>query len=329
MAKDRFKVVITDCDHGFIDPEKTVMGEIDADLILGQYKTRERLIAGCKDADGLIIQYAPLTREVQEQLPHCKVMSRYGVGVDTIDLEAASDLGIIVANVPDYCMDEVSDHAVSFLFGFFRKVFTTNSAVKSGTWDFRVTDPLYEAGSSTIGILGLGRIGKAFARKMLAMGFRIIAHDPYLEERVEGVQMVDFETLLTESDFLSIHCPLDQSTYHYLGEEEFRKMKKTSVLINTARGPIVDEAALTGALQRGEIAGAALDVMEKEPPDPKSPLLRMDNVIMTPHAAWFSVRSRIELKRRTALNVALVLQGVAPKDIVNAEVLAKTRAKVR
>ncbi len=328
MSENRFNVVITDCDHGFIDPEQEIMDNIDAELILCQLKTEEELIAACKDADGLINQYTLISRKVAENLPRCKVISRYGVGVDSIDIEAATELGIIIANVPDYSTSEVADHAASLLLTCYRKIITANDAVKAGIWDYQVMYPIYSSEKSTVGLFGMGQIGRAFTKRMLAFGFNVIAHDPYIKEKIAGIQMVDFDTLISESDFISIHCPLTKTTYHRFGEEEFKKMKKNTIIINSARGSIIDEAALIKALQKKWIAGAALDVLEKEPPDPANPLLKMDNVIITPHGAWFSVASRIELKKRTAQNVAMVLQGIAPRNIVNPEVLGKARANI-
>ncbi|MBW2149306.1 MAG: C-terminal binding protein [Deltaproteobacteria bacterium] len=328
MGEKRFNVVITDCDHGFIDPEREVMESIDAELILRQLKTEEEVIAACKDTDGLINQYTLITGKVMENLPRCKVIARYGVGVDSIDIEAATERGIIVANVPDYGTTDVANHAAALLLTCYRKIMTANNAVKTGTWDYQVMYPIEPSRQSTVGLLGIGRIGRAFTERMLAFDFTVIANDPYVTEHIPGIRIVDFDTLLAESDFISIHCPLTNSTYHLLGEKEFEKMKNTAVIVNTARGALIDEAALIRALQKGWIAGAALDVLEKEPPDPANPLLTMDNVIITPHAAWFSVASRIEVKKRTAQNVAAVLQGIAPKNIVNPEVLGKTRANI-
>jgi D-3-phosphoglycerate dehydrogenase len=328
MKKDKFKVVITECDHGSIEEEKTEFGRIGADLIFAQIKGEEELIRVCKDADGLLIQYALLTREVLQQLPKCKVIARYGVGVDSIDLGAATDLGIIVANVPDYCVDEVADQAVSMILALIRKTVFFDQKVKSNQWDFRQGRPIHRIKGKTLGLIGSGRIGLEVGKRISAFGVRVIAFDPYLQKTPERVQLVDLDTVLRESDFISVHCPLNESTRHLIGEKEFQRMKKTPLVINTSRGPIIDEKALVQALIKGQISGAGLDVLEKEPPDPPNPLLKMENVIISPHISFYSEESISELKRRTAENVSSVLLGKWPRSVVNQQVKGKTRAVI-
>jgi D-3-phosphoglycerate dehydrogenase len=328
MEKSKFKVVITECDHGSIEEEKAEFGRIGADLIFAQIKGEEELIQVCKDADGLLIQYAPLTREVLQQLPKCKVIARYGVGVDSIDLRAAIDLGIVVANVPDYCVDEVADQALSMILALIRKTVFFDQKVKSNEWDFRQGRPIHRIKGETLGLIGSGRIGLEVARRISAFGVRLIAFDPYLKKTPEGVQLVDLDTVLRESDFISIHCPLNESTRHLIGEKEFQGMKKKPLIINTSRGPLIDEKALIQALSKGQISGAGLDVLEKEPPDPQNPLLKMENVIIAPHISFYSEESISELKRRTAENVSSVLLGNWPRSVVNQQVKGKTRAVI-
>ena len=328
MEKNNFKVVITECDHGSIEEEKTEFGRIGAELIFAQVKGEEELIRVCKDADGLLIQYALLTREVLQQLPKCKVIARYGVGVDSIDLRAATDLGIIVANVPDYCVDEVADQAVSMILALIRKTVFFDQKVKSNEWDFRQGRPIHRIKGKTLGLIGSGRIGLGVAKRISAFGVRVMAFDPYLQKPPGGIELMDFDTVLKESDFISIHCPLNESTRHLLGEKEFQKMGKKPLIINTSRGPIIDEMALIGALTKGQVSGAGLDVLEKEPPDPQNPLLKMENVIITPHTSFYSEESISELKRRTAENVSAVLLGKWPKSVVNREVIGKTKAHI-
>jgi D-3-phosphoglycerate dehydrogenase len=328
MEKNNFKVVITECDHGSIEEEKTEFGRIGAELILAQIKGEEELIRVCKDADGLLIQYALLTREVLQQLPKCKVIARYGVGVDSIDLRAATDLGIIVANVPDYCVDEVADQAVSMILALIRKTVFFDQKVKSNEWDFRQGRPIHRIKGKTLGLIGSGRIGLEVARRISAFGVRVMAFDPYLQKKPNGIELMDFDTVLKESDFISIHCPLNESTRHLLGEKEFQKMGKKPLIINTSRGPIIDETALIQALTKGQVSGAGLDVLEKEPPDPQNPLLKMENVIIAPHTSFYSEESISELKRRTAENVSAVLLGKLPRSVVNQEVMGKTKARI-
>ena len=326
MEKNKFKVVITDCDHGSIEEEKKEFDRIAAELTLAQVREEEDLIRVCKEADGLINQYAPLTRRVLENLPKCKVIARYGVGLDPVDLRAATDLGIIVANVPDYCMDEVADQAISMILTLIRKTTFFDQKVKSGQWDFRQGIPIHRLRGKTLGLIGCGKIGLEVAKRISAFGVKVITFDPYLERVPQGIELKDFDSVIKGSDFISIHCPLNDSTRHLIGEQTFKKMEKRPLLINTSRGPIVDEKALIQALKEGLVSGAGLDVLETEPPDPLNPLLKMENVILTPHVSFYSVESISELKRSTAKNVVDVLTGRWPRAVVNREVMGKVRA---
>ena len=328
MKSNHYHVVITDCDHGSIEEEKREFSPTGAELILAQVREEEDLIRACREADGLINQYALLTRKVLEGLPKCKVVSRYGVGVDSIDLKAATDLGIIVANVPDYCIDEVSNQTIAMILTLIRKTAFFNQKVKSNQWDFHLGIPIYRIHGKTLGLIGSGRIGLEVAKKISAFGVKVIAFDPYLQKAGEGIELTDFDTVLKKSDFISVHCPLNESTRHLIGEKEFQKMAKKPLFINTSRGPIIDEIALIQALEEGRISGAGLDVLEKEPPDLQNPLLKMENVILSPHVSFYSVESISELKRRTAENVSSVLLGKWPKSVVNREVVGKTRGSL-
>jgi len=328
MKSNQYRVVITDCDHSSLEEEKREFSSIGAELILAQVREEEDLIRACKEADGLINQYALLTRKVFEALPKCKVVSRYGVGVDSIDLKAATDFGIIVANVPDYCIDEVSNQTIAMVLTLVRKTAFFDQKVKSNRWDFHLGIPIYRLHGKTLGLIGSGRIGLEVAKKISTFGVKVIAFDPYLQKAGEGIELTDFDTVLKRSDFISIHCPLNESTHHLVGEQAFQKMEKKPILINTSRGPIVDEKALIQALVEGRVSGAALDVLEKEPPDPQNPLLKMENVILSPHVSFYSEESIKELKRRTAENVAKVLMGKWPRSVVNRNVIGKTRALI-
>ncbi len=323
-----FRVVITDCDHGSIEEEKEEFSRMGAEVTLAQVKKKEEVIQACKDADGLINQYTLLTREVLENLPRCQVISRYGVGVDSIDLQAATDLGIIVANVPDYCVEEVANHTIALILTLSRKTAFFDRKVKSNQWDFRLGIPIYRMKGRILGLIGCGRIGMEVAKKMSSFGVKVIVFDPYLQKTEEWIELKDMDAVLKESDMISIHCPLNESTRHLIGEKEFRKMEKRPLLINTSRGAIIDEKALIQALKEGLISGAGLDVLEKEPPDPTNPLLTMENVILTPHVSFYSVESISELKRRTAENVVSVLQGKWPRSVVNSQVKGRTRATI-
>ena len=327
MGQSLYRVVITDCDHGSIGEEKEEFSQIGAELILAQVQEEKDLTRVCKDADGLLNQYALLSRKVLENLPKCKVVSRYGVGVDSVDLKAATDLGIIVANVPDYCIDEVANQTITMILALIRKIAFFDQKVKSCQWDFRSGIPIHRIRGKTLGLIGCGKIGLEVAERISAFGVKVMTFDPYLEKAPEGIDLKDFDTVLKESDFISIHCPLNDSTRHLIGEKEFKKMEKKPLLINTSRGPIIDEKALIQALGEGLLSGAGLDVLEKEPPDSQNPLLKMENVVLSPHVGFYSEESISELKRRTAKNVSDVLLGRWPRSVVNPEVMAKTRTR--
>ncbi len=328
MGQYRYRVVITDCDHGSIEEEKEEFDRIGVELKLAQVQEENDLISACREADGLLNQYALLTRRVLEHLPKCKVVSRYGVGVDSVDLRAATDLGIIVANVPDYCIDEVANQTLSMILGLIRKTAYFDQKVKSGHWDFRSGIPIYRTKGKTLGLIGCGKIGLEVAKRISVFGVRVIAFDPYLEKAPEGIELKEFDAVLKESNFISIHCPLNDSTHHLIGEPAFGRMEKKPIIINTSRGPIIDENALIQALKEGLISGAGLDVLEKEPPDPRNPLLKMDNVILSPHLGFYSEESIRELKQRTAKNVSDVLMARRPVSVVNHQVLGKNRASL-
>ena len=260
-------VLIVDCDHASVDIERAVLADICPDVPWLRCKTEDDVMAQCAEAEGLIIMYAPMTRRVLAQLPKCKVIVRYGVGVDTVDLKAAAELGIVVSNVPDYGTHEVSDHALAMMLCLTRKIALANTLVKGGQWDFRLMRPIHRHQVQTIGILGIGRIGSAMAHKAHALGMKVLAHDPFVDPatRPDYVEFVSLDDLLRRSDVLSVHCPLNDSTRYLLDEAKLRLMKPSAYLINTARGSIVDEAALNTLLEAKLLAGAALDVLSTEP----------------------------------------------------------------
>ncbi|MED4600496.1 C-terminal binding protein [Paenibacillus validus] len=321
----KFKVVVTDWEYADLRfEEKVFQAYEEIELVPAQCRTEEDLIRVCQDADALINQYAPITRRVIESLQNCKVITRYGVGVNTVDLDAATEKGICVANVPDYCMDEVSDHALALLLSWARKVTAADHHVKNGVWDFKLTQPIYRLRERTIGLVGFGRIPQALAEKVKPLHLRVIAYDPFFPADVakqKGVELVSLDALCEQSDFISVHAPLTADTKGLLGEKQFALMKKDAVVINTSRGPVIDEQALIAALEKGQIAGAALDVVEEEPIASDNPLLRMEQVILTPHVAWYSEESVAELRAKAAMGVADVLVfGEYPKYLVNHKV---------
>jgi D-3-phosphoglycerate dehydrogenase len=323
MSNKRPKVVITDCDHPSVEIEKEILGEIKPEFVLAHCNTEDEVIEAAKDADGIINQYAPITKRVIESLKKCKVIARYGVGVDNIDIEAAIEHKIIVANVPDYCVDEVSTHAIALILACARGITLLDNKIREKRWDFTLAKPLFRTKGKTLGLFGLGRIARAVAQKASGFGFKIIAYDPYVSKADDGIELVEFSKLLSNSDFISIHSPLTDETRHLFGENKLRAMKKTAYLINTSRGAIVDEEALYKVLKKRWIAGAALDVMEKEPPDWKNLLPKLNNLIITPHISFYSEESYVELKTKVAESVLSVLKGELPRAIVNPQVVNK------
>lgn len=309
-----FKVLLTDYEFENLKYEEDVFKEsgLDIEFVKAQCKTEDEVAEQAKHADAILNQYAPISRRVIESLENAKVISRYGVGVNTIDLDAANEKGITVANVPDYGMEEVSNHALALLLSWARKVTLLNNEVKKGNWDFKACVPIHRFNSQTVGVLGFGRIPRRFIEKVKPLGFKLAAYDPFVSAEdmaSAGVQKMELDEIIREADYLSVHVPLIKDTFHLLNADRFSQMKKNAVIINTARGPIIDEKALIEALENGIIAGAALDVAEEEPISIDSPLLHMDNVIITPHSAWYSEEAMVELRQKAAKNIVQVLKG--------------------
>lgn len=318
-------VVITDLDHPGVAEEEAALAPVGARLLVVQCRTEQDVLASCREADGLIVQYAPITAAVLAGLPRLRVVARYGVGVDTLDVAAATARGVVVANVPGFCTEEVASHALAFLLAWHRKVVRFERAVKAGHWDFAQAGPTPRLRGQVLGIVGVGRIGSALARMAAALGLTIWGHDPYRVELPPGVRRVSLDELAAGADYVSVSCPLTAETRHLIHAAVLRRMKPTAFLINTARGAVVEEEALVRALKEGWIAGAGLDVLKREPPAPDNPLLGMENVLLTPHAAFYSQGALSEVKRRAAAAVAAVLRGEPPESVVNPEVYARAR----
>ncbi len=317
---NRFKVVVTDYVFPSLDIERSVLGPLGAELVPMQAATEDQLLDAVGDADALLVCYAPVTKRVIDRAPRCRVIARYGIGVDNVDLEAATEKGIVVTNVPDYCVDEVSDHALALLLACARRIAFLDRRVRTGRWNAKDAAPAYRLRGQVLGLVGFGKIPKLLASKAAVLGLQCIGFDPFIDAATFaklGVRKVDFETLLREADFVSIHTPLTSETRGLFGETALRAMKPTAYLINTARGPLVNENALARALTEGWIAGAALDVLETEPPTQGHPLLGLDNLILTPHVAFYSEASLQELQRKAAEEVASVLSGQSPRYPVN------------
>jgi D-3-phosphoglycerate dehydrogenase len=310
----KHRVIIVDCDHADIDEERKALQDVCGEPSWLACKTEDEIIEQCGEGEGLLVQYAPMTRRVLKALPKCRIIARYGVGVDTIDLEAATELGIAVCNVPDYGTHEVSDHALALMLCLTRKIPMANHLVKNGQWDCHLMRPIHRHQCQTLGIIGLGRIGRAMAHKTHAIGLRILGCDPYVApaDVPDYVTLTGLDELLRQSDVVSVHCPLTEETRHLLDETRLGRMKPGAYLINTARGHIVDEIALDRQLAEKRLAGAAMDVLAAEPGPATHPLFRHDNFFCTPHMAWHSEESARELKRKAAEEVRRLLLGEAP-----------------
>lgn len=293
------KVVITDCDHPDVAAEQRIFGQAGLEVELASCRTEGEVIAAGKGAVALLTQYAPVSGDVLARLPECRAVGRYGTGVDNIDTVAARARGVALVSVPDYSLEEVANHSIALILALVRGVVRLDASVHSGRWDFRDAGQVRRASAQQLGIVGLGHIGAAVASRALALGFAVAAHDTAVRD-VDGVSMLSFAELLATSDVISLHVPLSQATRHLLDDAAFALMKPGAVLVNTARGGLVDPAALAGALDSGRLAGAALDVFDPEPPTAGNPLLRDERVIVTPHAAFYSEESLAELKRRVA-----------------------------
>jgi len=303
------KVIITDCDHDNFDAEQTVFSKAGYSFELLQCKTEDDVINQCQGAVAFINQYAPITEKVFASLPDLKFVVRYGVGVDNVDLKAATKYGVQVCNVPDYGTNEVADHALALMLALTRKIPFMNQLVKAGTWDYSKSIPVYRHSVQTVGIIGLGRIGTAFAHKVHALGCKVIVTDINQKETYpDFVEFVSLEELLTQSDVVSIHCGLDTSR-NLISEKELQLMKPSAYIVNVSRGGIIDEDALDRALEENWIAGAAIDVAKSEPMSADANLMRHENFLITPHMAWYSEEAAVELKRKVAEETVRFLNG--------------------
>lgn len=322
MAK--YKVVITDNIFPDLEIEREMLAKADAELI--EADPTKDMTPQIKDADAVINVYYKLPASIIDQLKKCRMIIRNGIGVDTIDIDAASQKGIMVANIPTYCLDEVATHAVALIMACSRKIVFLNDKVKAGIWDVKLAIPINAPSVSTVGLVGFGRIPRSVCEKVKGLGFKVISHDPYVtQEQADpyGVTMVDMDTLVKESDYISIHCPLTPETRGSFNYETFKKMKPTAYLINTARGAVVNEKDLVAALKEGLIAGAALDVLETDGIDLDNPLRKMENVIITPHAAWYSEQSMMRRRTQTIEEVIKVLEGGEPTSFVNKRTIVR------
>lgn len=313
------QVAISQADFPDATIERRVFDSIDASVVVGHAQSESELIELAAGADALVVQYAGVSERVLDELEDLVVVSRYGIGVDNVDIVAATERGIAVTNVPSYCEEEVATHTLALLLSVVRKTAKYTAAIKGGTWDWKIAKPIEPLVGKTVGFVAYGKIPRTITELAAGFDFEYLAYDPYLDAETLAdapVERVDFETVLEASDIVSIHAPLVEETRHLFDSEAFDRMRDDAVLINTARGPIIDEDALYDALTGGELAGAGLDVMADEPVS-DSPLFDLDTVVVTPHVAWYSERSLDELRRKAAENVVALLQGEDPHGLVN------------
>lgn len=319
-------VVVTDSESDSMEIEKREAAKHGIRVVRFDCRTEDEVIDAARDADVILVDLAPITQRVISQLGRCRAIVRYGIGLNNIDVDAATRAGIFVVNLPTYCVDEVATHAVALLLACDRKIVQYNTDVKNHVWDFQLHMPVIGLPDSTVGVVAFGNIAQSFARKMQAFGPRLAVHDPYVSPdliRQKGATPVSLEELLTTSDFISLHAPLTQSTRGMIGERELKMMKKNCFLINTSRGGLVDEGALYKALSEGWIAGAGLDTTDPEPPEWSNPLLKLDNVIITPHAAFYSETSLEELHSVAIQEAVRVIRGQRPGVVVNKDVVPR------
>lgn len=334
MAKKqaKYRVLVTDYVWPSTEPEREVLAQIDAEIIEAPDPSESTLASLAANADAIMTCFAQVTDKVVKEARKCMVISRYGVGVDNIAVDTATTEGIAVTYIPDYCVDEVSDHVMALLLTWNRQVGFYDGVAKEGRWQGTTAPvPLVRLRGLTMGVVGLGRIGRAVAAKAAAFGLEILAYDPYLPSESpvpSGIKLMDLSSLLTQSDYISLHTPLNDETRGIIGTHEFNCMKSTAFIINCARGPLIDEEALYFALRNRVIAGAGLDVMEQAAPPASHPLFQLDNVLVTPHVAFLSQQSVHELEVRTAQSTLDVLQGRMPEFLVNPAVLSRSRIKL-
>ena len=327
---ERFKVVRVDStgSRASMENEGRELAEVGAELVGADATTEEEVIQACKEADVILTAGAQITRGVMEALPRCQAVVRYGVGFDTVDVDAATDNGVLVINIPDFCTDEVATQAMTLLLACSKHLRLAQELLSQGRWGewWRSRSPMGSLYGEVLGLVGCGNIGRTMARRARAFDLKLLGFDPYADAalaRESGITLTSLPELLKESDYISLHTPLNKDTRHIIGEAELAQMKPTAYLINTARGPVVDESALIKALEEKRIAGAGLDVFEQEPTDPNNPLLKMSNVVVTPHSAAYSDNSSLRLATSVGQEAARVLSGRWPKNLVNKGVTPK------
>jgi D-3-phosphoglycerate dehydrogenase len=319
------KVAVTDYVFPNLDPEREILSEIGAELVAGQSKTREDVVELVRGAHAVLnTYYGPIDGAIMDLMPDCRIIVRYGIGVDTIDISAAAARGIMVANVPDYCIDEVSDHAIAMLLSLLRKLPQADGNCRKGEWAIAPLKPLHRISDLTVGIVGMGRIGRAILSKVSGFGSKIVFFDPYVNQDVTPARRVELAELLEISDAIILQAPATPETHHMLNDKLFESMKRSPVIINCARGELIDTNALIKALETGKVSGAGLDIVEGGNILADHPLFGFDNVIITPHSAWLSDGALKSLQQLAAMEVVRALKGERPISLLNPEVVKKT-----
>ena len=321
-----FRVVLIEHNYASTEVERRIIEGAGGEFVDAERLPLSKALELCREAEGILFRRIPVTREMIREFRKCRVIVRYGVGTDNVDTQAATEAEIIVGHVPAYCVDEVSSHAIALMLACARKIVATHKRVEQGAWEVHREDPIYRVAGKTVGLVGLGTIGRAVARKLGGWNVELLAADPFIEaERARecGVTLVDFETLCRRSHFVMLHLPLLPETRHLLNAKAFALMQRDTIVVNTARGPVVDTGALLAALNGRQIGAAGLDVFEEEPLPADSPVRRHPRVVVSDHAAWYSEESQQELQRTAAEQVALVCGGGLPGSLANPEVIER------
>jgi D-3-phosphoglycerate dehydrogenase len=320
----RFRVVLMEHGYSTVEHERRIISAAGGEFIDAEPLALPEALRLSREADGILCRRLAIKAAMIQGFSRCKILVRYGAGTDNVDADAATAAGIIVGHVPNYCIDEVSTHAIALMLACVRKLVATHEKVQRGAWNVHRSDPIYRLAGRTLGLIGLGKIGGAVARKLCGWDLQILATDPYVEPvraQSMGVELVPLETLFRKSDYISLHCPLLPETQHLVNRESLAIMRPGAILVNTARGSVVDTSALLQALDEGRLASAGLDVFEEEPLPSNSRLRRHPGVVLTDHTAWYSEESQVQLQRTAAEEVVRVCTGHLPLSIANPEVL--------
>ena len=327
-----FKVLVTDYAWPSLDIERRILAEVGATLLVAETGEEAELLQLAPEVDAILTCWKLVPPAALEAAPRCLLVSRYGIGLDNIPLERATELGILVTNVPDFCLEEVSDHVMALLLSWARRTVQFAQETRQGIWGPPTKRPIPRLRGQTLGLIGYGNIAQALVPKALGFGLKIIAYTPRLsQDALEpfGMATNDLDFLLRQADYISIHVPLTPETQNLIDARALQLMKPTAYLINTSRGAVINEADLYQALTEGWIAGAGLDVLGQEPPEATDPLLSLDNVIATPHAAFYSDTSLEELAQKAAEHVAQVLRGETPTNVVNSLVMKQSNYRLK